>query len=388
MVKKGYKQTEIGVIPEDWEVKRLGDIANIIRGASPRPINSSIWFDNKSEIGWVRISDISESNKYLYTTKQNLSVKGIENSRYVPVNNLIMSICATIGKVVITKKNVCIHDGFVYFKKLDFSNEFLFYFLSSIQKYWINTGQIGSQMNLNTDIIKNRQIPIPPKPEQEKIAKVLSDTDELIENLKELITKKEDIKKATMQQLLTGKKRLKGFSGEWVERKLGEVAKIKKGDLITQQNAIDGDIPVIGGGLTPTYFCNISNRKANTITISASGANAGYVNFYSIPIFASDCSTIEEGNRYNIKFIYYLLKHKQKDIFNLQSGGAQPHVYPEQLEKLNVYIPKDITEQKAIAKILSDMDEEIEALKEKLEKTEAIKQGMMQDLLSGRIRLV
>ena len=264
-------------------------------------------------------------------------------------------------------------------------NEFLFYILN-----YIGLEQVADTTSIpqiNNKHINPFIIPIPPKPEQKAIATALSDVDNLIASLEALIAKKEHIKTATMQQLLTGKKRLDGFSGEWVEKKLGEVAKIKKGELITESSSICGDIPVVAGGLQPTYFHNRSNRDKNTITISASGANAGFINFYECPIFASDCSTIEESDEYSVEFIFYLLKNRQNEVTNLQTGGAQPHVYPEQLKELNIVFPKDIKEQQAIAQILSDMDKEIEALKDKLKKTKAIKMGMMQELLTGKIRL-
>jgi len=117
-IKKGYKQTELGVIPENWEVKKISNIAKITRGASPRPINSPIWFDEKSKTGWVRISDVTKSIKILKYTTQKLSELGIKHSRYVEKNNLIMSICATVGRPILTEIDVCIHDGFVVFSDL------------------------------------------------------------------------------------------------------------------------------------------------------------------------------------------------------------------------------------------------------------------------------
>jgi type I restriction enzyme S subunit len=116
-VKPGYKQTEVGVIPDDWEVKTLGELSNIYRGASPRPIDDPKWFDEKSQIGWVRISDVTKSKRRLKETTQRLSELGVRHSRFVPASSLIMSICATVGRPIITDIDVCIHDGFVVFEK-------------------------------------------------------------------------------------------------------------------------------------------------------------------------------------------------------------------------------------------------------------------------------
>ena len=118
---------------ESWIQDKLGNIANITRGASPRPIDSPVWFDDKSQVGWVRISDVSKSNRYLEFTEQKLSNLGILHSRFVPKNSLIMSICATIGKPIISKIDICIHDGFVVFDNLKIDRTYLFYYVKYIE---------------------------------------------------------------------------------------------------------------------------------------------------------------------------------------------------------------------------------------------------------------
>lgn len=203
------KNSELGEIPEDWEVVKLGEIANIQRGASPRPIDSPIWFDQNSSIGWLRISDVSNADKYLYETSQNLSELGVANSRLIEQDNLVMSICATVGKPIITKKDLCIHDGFVVFGSLHCDMEFMYYILQSIEPIWAKSGQTGSQMNLNTDLIKSTQVALPQsKPEQTAIAQTLSDMDSEITALEARAAKLAQIKQGLMQNLLTGKIRV------------------------------------------------------------------------------------------------------------------------------------------------------------------------------------
>lgn len=191
----------------NWEVVRLGDIAEIKRGASPRPIQDPKWFDEDSKIHWIRISDIN--NKYLCGTEQKLSKIGVEKSRYVPINSLIMSMCATLGRPAITKIETCIHDGFVCFYNLRASEEFLFYYLKLIEERWKFKGQLGSQSNLNTDIIKNLQIPLPPLTEQGKIAEILSEADNEITLLEQKLESLKSQKMGLMQKLLNGKVRVK-----------------------------------------------------------------------------------------------------------------------------------------------------------------------------------
>ena len=163
---------------EGWEVKKLGEVATIVRGASPRPIEDTKWFDKQSPIGWVRISDVTKSKKVLLETTQKLSDLGVKNSRLVENGNLIMSICATVGRPILTTFDVCIHDGFVVFKNPQVDRQYLYYFLTFIEDNWAKSGQTGSQMNLNTTLINNTEIPFPKSPEEQtRIATILSDMD-------------------------------------------------------------------------------------------------------------------------------------------------------------------------------------------------------------------
>lgn len=193
----------------EWRVEKIRDLATICRGASPRPIDSPIWFNDKSQVGWVRISDVSSSNKYLKRTAQFLSELGIKHSRFVEKGNLIMSICATVGRPILIQFNVCIHDGFVVFGSPKADKEYLYYYLSFIEKDWAKNGQTGSQMNLNTDLINNTEIQLPStQQEQQAIAQILSDMDSEIAVLEAKRDKYKLVKQGLMQMLLTGKIRL------------------------------------------------------------------------------------------------------------------------------------------------------------------------------------
>lgn len=213
----------------DWVESTLKKCAKIIRGASPRPIEDPKWFDSRSKVGWVRISDVSNSNKYLFNTTQYLSQLGIQNSRLVKKDNLIMSICATLGRPIITKIDVCIHDGFVLFDELQIDKEFLYYFLELYEKEWSKLGQIGSQKNLNTELINNTPIMLPPTIEEQiAIATVLSEIDNEVEKLERKLDKYKDIKKGLMQELLTGRIRLVGITASNQETKLTAIKKPKQ----------------------------------------------------------------------------------------------------------------------------------------------------------------
>lgn len=207
-IKKGAMQELLR--PKDWwEREKLGNLAIIQRGASPRPIDSPIWFDDNSSIGWVRISDVTRSGMFLMETTQRLSPLGVQNSRRVNRGSLIMSICATVGRPIITQIDTCIHDGFVVFDSLRAHQKFLYYILKSIESDWSKHGQTGSQMNLNTGLINQTEISIPKTDdEQEAIAAILSDMDAEIAALEAKLAKTRQLKQGMMQNLLTGRVRL------------------------------------------------------------------------------------------------------------------------------------------------------------------------------------
>jgi type I restriction enzyme S subunit len=205
-----FKQTEIGEIPEEWEVARIGAICRVRRGASPRPISDSSYFADSGR-GWVRIEDVTSTYKYLRRTVQCLSPKGASRSVSVNPGDLIMSICATIGKPVIVDMEACIHDGFVWFSNLSpqIDRDFLYYILQYKEKYIAGQRQTGTQGNLNTGIVGKVLIPKPPVDEQIRISKMLSAADERIEKEKKHKKNLEQLKKGLMQVLLTGKVRMK-----------------------------------------------------------------------------------------------------------------------------------------------------------------------------------
>lgn len=377
-IPNGYKQTEVGVIPEDWEVKSVSEafhVCNNLRLPISQKVRERIagpypYYGPTSIQGYINE----------YRVEGEYSLIGEDGDHFLKWRETSMTL------LINGKFNVNNHAHLI--KGVDNLTTWFYYYFAhkDITQYLTRQGAGRYKLTKNTLM----QIPcaLPSsKAEQTAIAAVLSDTDTLIRSLEKLIAKKRNIKQGAMQELLTGKKRLPGFSGEWEVKVLGDIAEIKKGQLITESTCIHGNIPVIAGGKQPAYYHYKPNRLKRTITVSASGASAGYVSFYEIPIFASDCSTIEEGNGFSIKFIFYQLWLLQEIIYRMQTGGAQPHIHPSDLFPIEIPFPKQ-EEQTAIAQILSDMDAEIEILEQKLAKYRQIKQGMMQELLTGRIRLV
>lgn len=394
MVKQGYKQTEIGVIPEDWTVDTIdsvtlsvatgGNYKNSIQ-RSPYPLikmgNLSRGHINLNKIEYVIDSVPSEKDRLSYGDV-------LFNTRNTP---------ELVGKVAVWKNELPIayfnsnllrfnfncEKSNPFFMNLIFNTKQVIAEFKNISKGTTSVAAIYPQ-----DMLKV-MIKIPPIQEQNRIAEALSDVDSMISSLEKLIAKKKAVKDGAMAMLLTVRKRMAGFSKEWEFFQFKDTGiEIRKGQTITQKDVKFGNIPVVAGGKTPAYYCDKYNRDGKNITISASGASAGFVNMYSGKIFASDCSTISENEKYNIVFVYNMLKFLQSDIYASQTGGAQPHIHPNDIGELYLYYTFDIDEQNAIASILSDMDNEIEALEKKLEKARCIKQGMMQQLLTGKIRLI
>lgn len=391
-VRPGYKQTEVGVIPEDWEVRSLGELGNVVRGGSPRPAGDSRYFGGNF-IPWLTVAsmtNIPEHQLNVTETAGYLTEEGSKRSRTLPSGTLIIANSgATLGVAKIVDMECCANDGIAaIINQRAGDKRFISHYINTCTKHLREVVATGNgQPNLNTALIREISIPFPPLPEQRAIATALSDVDALLVALEQLIAKKRNLKQAAMQQLLTGQSRLPGFEGEWEVKRLGDVVQIQKGQLITSSTLKSGDIPVIAGGKQPAYFHALANRLGRTITISASGASAGYVALWDGPIFASDCSTISESESYCLDFVFYQLLCKQQTIYKAQTGGAQPHIHAKDLNPILFSFPP-LAEQVAIANVLSDMDADLATLEKRLSKTRSLKQGMMQELLTGRTRLV
>jgi type I restriction enzyme S subunit len=205
-----FKDSPLGRIPKEWKVVPLGKISRVRRGASPRPIDNSVWFAPEGK-GWIRISDVTKANGRLKETEQYLSSAGVNKSISVYPGQIIMSICATIGEPIILGMDACIHDGFVVFDQYDrfMYTEFLIHFLRFEQSYFRSQGQTGTQANLNTSIVKNCIIGLPVLNEQKKIADILDDHDSRIRTEEQYRDKLKLQKKGLMHDLLTGKVRVK-----------------------------------------------------------------------------------------------------------------------------------------------------------------------------------
>ena len=391
---QGYKQSEFGIIPEDWVEAKWGEcLATFSSGATPYRGVPAYY---KGNVKWISSGELNYN--VILDTIEHISEQAVKdtNLKVHQPGTMLIAItgleaegtrgrCALVGTPATTNQSclaingtdkVCIEYLFEFYKMFGCALAF---------KYCQGT----KQQSFTAEIVKKLPIIYPRTiDEQKAIAKRLSEIDELIAGLGSQIEKRCKIKEGAMQQLLTGKKRIPGFCEKWTKQKIGDICRCERGTMLTSEQYKIGNIPVIAGGKSPAGFHNEANRRGVSITVSCSGASAGYVSKYEMPIFATDCFTIGESEKYNVNFIYYILQLNQQQIYMLQTGGAQPHVHPKDLQPFEILYTSDISEQNAIAQILGDMDNEIVQLEAERDKYTLIKQGMMQELLTGKTRLV
>lgn len=383
----GVKETELGPIPEDWELKRIGDFIDFKNGLNKEKqffgfgtpiINYMDVFKNRgirsNEIlGKVSLTSaeiasyaVRQGDLFFTRTSETVEEIGIASVLLDKVDNTVFSGFVLRGR----EKYSVLEDSYKKYCFLD----------PAVRKQIISTASYTTRALTNGKLLSAVLIKIPSRKEQKAIAEALSDMDALIAQTEKLLEKKKAIKQGVMQELLKPKE-------GWVTKKLGDVCLIQKGQLITESTRIEGSVPVIAGGKSFAYLHNKANRNGKTITISASGASAGYVAFHDYPIFASDCSTISESSKYDIHFLFFWLELNQSKIFKMQTGGAQPHIHSSDLNPMEIPLPT-ITEQRQISTPLMLLNQNILLLEKQLQKLKLQKQGMMQALLTGKIRLV
>ncbi|MEH6957251.1 restriction endonuclease subunit S [Neobacillus drentensis] len=412
--------TELGEIPIEWEVVNLEDLADINRGASPRPIKDPKWFSEESEIGWVRIADVTKSKKYLRQTVQYLSDEGVLKSRYVKHGDLIMSICGTIGRPVILAMEACIHDGFVVFNNMDVNKidkNFLIYILNSLEDYFKSQGQPGTQVNINTSIVGKTSLALPPIKEQQKIAEILFTVDEQIENTDKIIEKTKELKKGLMQQLFTrgiGHTEFKNtelgkIPKEWTLIKLEQITEritygftnpmptTEKGPfMITAKDIINGRINYITARKTDEQkykqeLTPKSRPEINDILITKDGTlgRLAIVDKENICINQSVASIKVNETLVFVKYLFYLMDSPtiQSRILFDAGGSTIKHIYISKLAQMIIPISMSLEEQQKIAEILTTLDNHIEFYEQEKEKYSEFKKGLMQQLLTGNIRM-
>ena len=399
------------MIPADWEIVPLGQL---LRRPPSYGINApAVSFDFRFPM-YLRITDITEDGKFSEETQASVDhpaagLYGLESGDIVFART-----GASVGKSYLynSKDGRLIYAGFLIRLSPDPKRlvpTFLSFYAQS-RSYWnwvkVNSMRSG-QPGINGREYATLPIPLPPTlSEQETITKALNDADALIESLEQLLTKKRQIKKGTMQELLTGKKRLPGLSGEWKLNRLAQVADVHRKNVVP---ALSGDtlfmhfsLPAFDGGRRPVMEFG-EEIGSNKFSVPESAVLVSKLNprisrvwapIYvgSNAVASTEFLVLTPRDRISRIFLYFLCLSprfcEQMRLLTSGTTGSHQRISPPEVMNVEVWYPENLVEQRAIATILSDMDAEITALEAKLSKARLLKQGMMQELLTGRIRLV
>ncbi|WP_368199030.1 restriction endonuclease subunit S [Aeromonas sp. R7-4] len=409
----GYKQTEVGVIPEDWQLSDIRAISSI-------PMQNGLFFEPKRKGVGVPLINVAD----MYASAPiNVERLGLFNATLNEINVFR----ALPGDLFFTRSSV-VPSGIAYcnvyvsnYESVVFDSHLIrvrakqdiiypkFLYLNCISKHarasLIAEAKTATMTTIDQGAINRCPVIIPPKKEQIAIVTVLSDSDALIDALEQLIAKKQAIKSATMQQLLTGRTRLPAFAlrpdgtpkgykpselgdipEDWEVVSLGDICGLYQPVTISGSQLKESGYPVYGAnGLIGFY--EKYNHEASQVIVTCRGSTCGTVNYTVAKSWITGNAMVvdvDKNKNLDKNFTYYMLSHQ--DLTVCVTGSGQPQIVRSPLAAFKVVLP-EIEEQTAIATILSDMDNEQQALTQKLDKARALKQGMMQQLLTGKIRL-
>ena len=380
-----FKPSEVGPIPEEWEVKPICDIAPLQRG-----------FDLPS-------SKLRDGNVPVVYSN---GIGAYHDTGMCVAPALVTGRSGTVGKFTYIREGAYWPHNTALWVTSFCGNSPLYvkYLFETLDFEAFSTGTGVPTLNRNS--VHDHKVAIPPRAEQERIAEALSDVDALLAAMMKLIEKKRAIKQGAMQQLLTGKKRLAGFTGKWVEKRLGDVGEFVGGG--TPSTAISsywgGDIDwYTPAEIGYAKYVNSSNRRITNEGLRNSAARvlpAGAILLTTRAsiglraILKHEAATNQGfqslivNEESDSEFMYYFLSTVAEEMESRASGSTFLEISSSKLKEIPIVVPQTVAEQKAIASVLSDMDAEIAALEAMRAKYESIKQGMMQELLTGKTRLV
>ncbi|WP_339162484.1 restriction endonuclease subunit S [Siminovitchia sp. FSL W7-1587] len=389
---------------DEWEERKLGDLAEIVRGASPRPIQDPKWFDKKSNIGWLRISDVTEQNGRIRYLEQRLSKLGQEKTRILNEPHLLLSIAATVGKPVVNYVKTGVHDGFLIFKNPKFDREFLFQWLEMFRPMWNKYGQPGSQVNLNSDIVKEQIIVVPNLEEQKKIGVFFKSIDTMIMNHQRKLEKTKEIKSAYLAEMFPAegerlpKRRFAGFTDEWEKWKLGNLAEIvrgasprpiqepkwfdKKSNIgwlrisdVTEQNGrinyLEQRLSKLGQEKT-----RVLNEPHLLLSIAAT-VGKPVVNYVKTGVH--DGFLIFMNPKFDREFMFQWLEMFRPMWNKYGQPGSQINLNSEIVKEQIIVVP-NLEEQKKIGAFFKSIDTMITNHQRKLEKLQALKQAYLHEM--------
>lgn len=399
-IPQGYKQTDLGIIPEDWDTIKICEGLADVKSGKRLPYGYYVT-DNRTKHPYIRVIDMYDggidTSNLMYVPEE--AYKSIEKYRIFK-DDIFISVAGTlgiVGKIPSWLDGANLTENANRLTNITCCRDYLLYYLRSpyIQDVISSEQTVGAQPKLALNRIRNFEIALPSSDtEQKAIATALSDVDALIAALDKKIAKKKLIKQGAMQQLLTGKKRLQGFTEEWVEKKLEDICDIIMGQSPSSiyYNIQNVGLPLIQGNadlenrqqIVRYYTSQITKVCEEGDVILSVRAPVGAVGkaIHKSCLGRGVCAI-----KINNDYIYHYLIYIEDDWNSFSKGSTFDSINSDELNKFSLSLPITVKEQQAIATILSDMDKEISDLEAKRDKYRLIKQGMMQKLLTGQIRL-
>ncbi|WRA60738.1 restriction endonuclease subunit S [Helicobacter pylori] len=393
--------------PSNWQRVRLGDIAEIIGGGTPSTQITSFW---NGSINWFTPTEIGIT-KYVYKSQRTITPLGLKKSsaKLLPIGTILLTSRASIGDCAILKEVATTNQGFQSLIPLEkINNEFLYYLILTLKNKLLKLASGSTFLEVSPNKIKNLLIPLPPLNEQIAIANILSDVDRYLYSLDALILKKESVKKALSFELLSQRKRLKGFNQAWQRVRLGDICYLKNGFSFKSDLFKNMGIPIIRiSNISSADNCINTNDlvfydpilidndyilKQGDLILAMSGATTGKSCLYNLNKIAYLNQRVGVF-RAKTSFCYdFLVQFVFSELFTsrlklILTAGAQPNISSFDIEDSEILLPS-LDEQIAIANILSDLDSEIISLKNKKRQFENIKKALNHDLMSTKIRVL
>lgn len=378
-----------------WIFKTLDELGKVARGKSKhRPRNDKKLFGGLYP--FIQTADVKKANFYISEYSETYNETGLAQSKLWDAGTLCITIAANIADTGILSMPACFPDSIMGFIPYDGISDvrFIKYCFDILQMKCKQISQGTAQDNLSWEKLSTIKFPAPPLKTQCRIAEILSRYDTLIENYQKQIKLLEESAQRLYKEWFVdlrfpgyeNTKIVDGVPEGWEKICLGELVCFKRGKTITKKEIIEGNIPVVAGGTEPAYYCNKSNTGNRVITISASGANAGYTRMYFEKIWASDCSFIDCSMTNYFHFVYCHLIANKIAIDNLQKGAAQPHVYSKDINALALCCPHNDILDSFESKISYYFDL-ISSLQKQIHKLTEARDRLLPKLMSGEIEV-
>lgn len=377
----------------EWKKVSLSEMGIVSRGKSKhRPRNDTRLYGGRYP--FIQTGDIGAAGLYVTDYSQTYNEEGLAQSKLWEKNTLCITIAANIADTALLAFPACFPDsimGFVPHK--DVANvKYVKYCFDILKKDCQQISQGTAQDNLSWKKLSTIKFPCPPLEVQNRIATILSRYDSLIENYQKQIKLLEEAAQRLYKEWFVdlhfpgheNTKIVDGVPEGWTPSQLGQLVEFKRGKTITKKDVIDGDIPVVAGGLEPAYYCNKSNTAERVITVSGSGANAGFTRMYFEKVWASDCSFVDASTTPFLHFVYCFLKDNKTRIDHLQKGAAQPHVYAKDINSLEICVSSESV-LKSFEEKVSKCFDTIASLQSQLRLLTEARDRLLPKLMSGEI---